>query len=115
MNGVFSLNLASFIPKPFKYVYLYFLGATKESIRKEACWTISNITAGNREQIQAVIGIQIILKFVFFFKFLLQKCFLGFQIQIFSLYSSKSYQEQNSRLGKKQLGQLPMQHPEVHI
>ena len=55
MNGVFSLNLASFIPKPFKYVYLYFLGATKESIRKEACWTISNITAGNREQIQAVI------------------------------------------------------------
>ena len=56
--------MASFISKPFKYVYLYFLGATKESIRKEACWTISNITAGNREQIQAVIGIQIILKFV---------------------------------------------------
>jgi len=24
----------------------------KESIRKEACWTISNITAGNRGQIQ---------------------------------------------------------------
>ena len=23
--------------------------------RKEACWTISNITAGNRQQIQAVI------------------------------------------------------------
>merc|ERR1712152_806 len=34
---------------------LALLGATKESIRKEACWTISNITAGNREQIQAVI------------------------------------------------------------
>jgi len=67
---------------------LALLGATKESIRKEACWTISNITAGNGEQIQAVM------------------------IQIFSLYSSKSYQEQNSRLGKKQLGQLPMQHPE---
>lgn len=28
------------------------LGSQKESIRKEACWTISNITAGNREQIQ---------------------------------------------------------------
>ena len=75
MNGVFSLNLASFIPKPFKYVYLYFLGATKESIRKEACWTISNITAGNREQIQAVIGIQIILKFVFFFLNFIAKMF----------------------------------------
>lgn len=24
----------------------------KKSIKKEACWTISNITAGNREQIQ---------------------------------------------------------------
>ena len=40
------------------FVFFVFLGASKESIRKEACWTISNITAGNREQIQAVIGIQ---------------------------------------------------------
>lgn len=24
----------------------------KKSIKKEACWTISNITAGNKEQIQ---------------------------------------------------------------
>lgn len=24
----------------------------KKSIKKEACWTISNITAGNRDQIQ---------------------------------------------------------------
>ena len=24
----------------------------KKSIKKEACWTISNITAGNREQVQ---------------------------------------------------------------
>lgn len=29
--------------------------SSRKSIRKEACWTISNITAGNREQIQAVI------------------------------------------------------------
>lgn len=28
------------------------LSSTKESIRKEACWTISNITAGNKQQIQ---------------------------------------------------------------
>ncbi len=27
----------------------------KKSIKKEACWTISNITAGTRDQIQAVI------------------------------------------------------------
>ncbi|GAV91800.1 Arm domain-containing protein/IBB domain-containing protein, partial [Cephalotus follicularis] len=27
----------------------------KKSIKKEACWTLSNITAGNKEQIQAVI------------------------------------------------------------
>merc|ERR1711870_140781 len=28
----------------------------KKSIRKESCWTISNITAGNRSQIQEVIN-----------------------------------------------------------
>ncbi len=27
----------------------------KESVKKEACWTLSNITAGTAEQIQAVI------------------------------------------------------------
>ncbi|CAI9119018.1 OLC1v1020667C1 [Oldenlandia corymbosa var. corymbosa] len=32
----------------------------KKSIKKEACWTISNITAGNKEQIQAVIEAQLI-------------------------------------------------------
>lgn len=31
---------------------LHLLGSSKESVRKEACWTISNITAGNRQQIQ---------------------------------------------------------------
>ena len=31
---------------------LSLLSSPKESIRKEACWTISNITAGNRQQIQ---------------------------------------------------------------
>lgn len=30
---------------------LTLLGSPKESIRKEACWTISNITAGNRPQV----------------------------------------------------------------
>ncbi|CAK9184319.1 unnamed protein product, partial [Ilex paraguariensis] len=32
----------------------------KKSIKKEACWTISNITAGNRDQIQTVIEAGII-------------------------------------------------------
>lgn len=36
----------------------------KKSIKKEACWTISNITAGNREQIQAVIQAGIIAPLV---------------------------------------------------
>lgn len=34
---------------------LQLLNSPKESIKKEACWTISNITAGNRAQIQMVI------------------------------------------------------------
>uniref|UniRef100_A0A8C1KQJ5 Importin subunit alpha n=1 Tax=Cyprinus carpio TaxID=7962 RepID=A0A8C1KQJ5_CYPCA len=38
---------------------LHLLSSAKESIRKEACWTISNITAGNRAQIQAVIDANI--------------------------------------------------------
>ena len=29
----------------------------KKSIKKEACWTISNITAGTKEQIQARVGL----------------------------------------------------------
>ncbi|RVW12362.1 Importin subunit alpha-1a [Vitis vinifera] len=36
----------------------------KKSIKKEACWTISNITASNKEQIQAVIEANIIGPFV---------------------------------------------------
>ncbi|KAK7850766.1 importin subunit alpha-2 [Quercus suber] len=35
-----------------------------QSIKKEACWTISNITAGNKEQIQAVIAADIIAPLV---------------------------------------------------
>lgn len=31
---------------------LHLLSSPKESIKKEACWTVSNITAGNRAQIQ---------------------------------------------------------------
>ncbi|CAL9096280.1 unnamed protein product [Musa textilis] len=36
----------------------------KKSIKKEACWTISNITAGNKEQIQAVIAAGIVAPLV---------------------------------------------------
>lgn len=39
---------------------LNLLSSSKKGIRKEACWTISNITAGNKEQIQAVIEATII-------------------------------------------------------
>lgn len=37
----------------------------KKSIKKEACWTISNITAGTKEQIQAVMDAGIIPPLVF--------------------------------------------------
>lgn len=36
------------------------LGHQKESIQKEACWTISNITAGNPSQVELVIEANII-------------------------------------------------------
>ncbi|XP_010458212.1 PREDICTED: importin subunit alpha-4 isoform X2 [Camelina sativa] len=36
----------------------------KKSIKKEACWTISNITAGNKVQIEAMVGAGIILPLV---------------------------------------------------
>ena len=39
---------------------LSLLSSPKEGIRKEACWTISNITAGSPPQIQAVIDANII-------------------------------------------------------
>lgn len=39
---------------------LSLLGSPKEGIRKEACWTVSNITAGSPAQIQAVIDAGII-------------------------------------------------------
>jgi importin subunit alpha-1 len=39
---------------------LSLLSSSKEAIRKEACWTISNITAGNCNQIQSVIDANLI-------------------------------------------------------
>lgn len=36
-----------------------FVALSQESI-KEACWTVSNITAGNKQQIEAVINMDII-------------------------------------------------------
>lgn len=39
---------------------LSLLSSPKEGIRKEACWTVSNITAGSPQQIQAVIDANII-------------------------------------------------------
>jgi importin subunit alpha-1 len=39
---------------------LSLLSSPKEPIRKEACWTISNITAGNCNQIQSVIDANLI-------------------------------------------------------
>lgn len=43
---------------------LWLLDHPKKNIRKEACWTISNVTAGTSEQIQAVINSGIIPKLI---------------------------------------------------
>ena len=40
---------------------LNLLGQSRETIRKEACWTISNITAGNAQQIQ--VGLKLKMKY----------------------------------------------------
>ena len=34
----------------------FLLGSTTKSIRKDAIWSLSNITAGNAQQIGAVLG-----------------------------------------------------------
>lgn len=39
---------------------LHLLNSSKESIRKEACWTVSNIVAGNPQQIQVYIYIMLL-------------------------------------------------------
>jgi importin subunit alpha-1 len=43
---------------------LWLLDHPKKNIRKEACWTISNVTAGTSEQIQGVINANLIPKLI---------------------------------------------------
>ncbi|KAE8711551.1 Importin subunit alpha-4 [Hibiscus syriacus] len=50
--------------KVLPQLYQFLVQNHKKSIKKEVCWTISNITAGNRAQIQAVIEANIILPLV---------------------------------------------------
>lgn len=49
----------------------------KKSIKKESCWTISNITAGSKEQIQVSQEILISLSFLCFFRIFLFVCTLS--------------------------------------
>ncbi|CEG82463.1 Putative Importin subunit alpha [Rhizopus microsporus] len=65
MPGVNSKNYKAIISKVVINcgalpALLSLLSSHKEAIRKEACWTISNITAGNIAQIDAVIEANII-------------------------------------------------------
>ena len=53
----------------------------KKSIKKEACWTISNITAGTKDQIQAVCDAGLVPPLVY----LLQVCFLVCVCWLFGL------------------------------
>lgn len=41
---------------------LHLLGSPRESVRKEACWTVSNITAGNPQQIQVCLNFSSIIE-----------------------------------------------------
>jgi importin subunit alpha-1 len=41
---------------------LHLLKQPRENIRKEACWTISNITAGNPQQIQVNLSLKLVIK-----------------------------------------------------
>ena len=47
---------------------LNLLGQSQEGIRKEVCWTISNITAGNPQQIQVYNVISLFIENVFLHK-----------------------------------------------
>lgn len=49
----------------------------KKSIKKEACWTISNITAGTKDQIQAVIDSHILPPLVQVRRTLRALCYFG--------------------------------------
>lgn len=62
---------------------LHLLTSPKESIRKEACWTISNITAGNRQQIQVYTSslyLRMVIPIKVFFFFLLFKAVIDANI-----------------------------------
>jgi importin subunit alpha-6/7 len=40
---------------------LAMLSSPKKGIRKEACWTVSNITAGNRQQVTSIVLVVVLL------------------------------------------------------
>lgn len=44
---------------------LHLLSSPRESVRKEACWTVSNITAGNPQQIQVCFNLLNIIEYNF--------------------------------------------------
>eukprot|EP00253_Pinus_taeda_P023799 PITA_23799 len=48
-----------------RILHLLTIQPTKKTITKEACWTISNITAGTRSQVQAVINAKIFPPLIF--------------------------------------------------
>jgi hypothetical protein len=41
------------------------LGSTTKTVRKEALWALSNVTAGNEQQIGAIIGRESLLAKIF--------------------------------------------------
>lgn len=59
MTGDDKQTSAALACNPLPYI-LGLMSHRKKGIKKEACWTVSNITAGNNEQIQRVIDANLI-------------------------------------------------------
>lgn len=88
---------------------LHLLSSPRETARKEACWAISNITAGNPQQIQ----VSFALFFLFFIEMytyfiLIVFFFSHFRpslTQTFSQFSSRFLAKQSSRRARRWHGQ----------
>lgn len=63
---------------------LHLLSSPRESVRKEACWTVSNITAGNPHQIQVRCKVWKMIRMVSFILFDILFISLSFNFLFFT-------------------------------
>lgn len=97
---------------------LHLLSSPKESIKKEACWTVSNITAGNRAQIQVQAGPSGFYSRRRGSTFSWLSALLPVRMwstPTFSPCWSRSFRKLSSARGRKQHGPLLMPHLEARL